>query len=39
MGSDFVQGYFYYRPLAPEAAEAVLAEQGERGRRHEALPA
>jgi diguanylate cyclase (GGDEF)-like protein len=27
MGSDLVQGYYYYRPLAPEAAALVLAEQ------------
>jgi diguanylate cyclase (GGDEF)-like protein len=27
MGSDFVQGYFYYRPLDAEAAESVLMEQ------------
>jgi EAL domain-containing protein (putative c-di-GMP-specific phosphodiesterase class I) len=27
MGSDYVQGYFYYRPLAPDAAESVLAAQ------------
>jgi EAL domain-containing protein (putative c-di-GMP-specific phosphodiesterase class I) len=30
MGSDYVQGYFYHRPLTPEAAEAVLVEQGAR---------
>jgi EAL domain-containing protein (putative c-di-GMP-specific phosphodiesterase class I) len=29
MGSDFVQGYFYYKPLSPEGAEAALAAQGE----------
>lgn len=28
MGSDFVQGYFYYKPLSPEGAEAALAAQG-----------
>ncbi|QOY92831.1 EAL domain-containing protein [Massilia sp. UMI-21] len=28
MGSDFVQGYYYYRPLDPEAASASLAAQG-----------
>jgi diguanylate cyclase (GGDEF)-like protein len=27
MGCDLVQGYYYYRPLAPEAAILVLAEQ------------
>jgi diguanylate cyclase (GGDEF)-like protein len=27
MGSDYVQGYFYHRPLSPEAAAAVLLEQ------------
>jgi diguanylate cyclase (GGDEF)-like protein len=27
MGSDFVQGYFYYKPLNAEAAESVLMEQ------------
>jgi diguanylate cyclase (GGDEF)-like protein len=32
MGSDFVQGYFYYKPLTPEAAESALAEQGARDR-------
>jgi EAL domain-containing protein (putative c-di-GMP-specific phosphodiesterase class I) len=32
MGSDFVQGYFYYKPLTPEAAESTLAEQGARDR-------
>ncbi|ALK97438.1 hypothetical protein AB595_12705 [Massilia sp. WF1] len=37
MGSDFVQGYFYYRPLAPEAAEAALAAQGEDERRNAGL--
>ncbi|HEX8785562.1 MAG TPA: EAL domain-containing protein, partial [Telluria sp.] len=29
MGSDFVQGYFYYRPLTAEDAEAALAGQVE----------
>ncbi|KGF78445.1 hypothetical protein IA69_30305 [Massilia sp. JS1662] len=27
MGSDLVQGYYYYRPLAPEAVTLVLAGQ------------
>jgi EAL domain-containing protein (putative c-di-GMP-specific phosphodiesterase class I) len=27
MGSDLVQGYYYYRPLAPDAAARVLAAQ------------
>ncbi|NIA57906.1 GGDEF domain-containing protein [Massilia sp. TW-1] len=27
MGSDLVQGYFYYRPLAPDVAAQVLAGQ------------
>jgi diguanylate cyclase (GGDEF)-like protein len=27
MGSDFVQGYFYYRPLTAEAAEQALVAQ------------
>jgi diguanylate cyclase (GGDEF)-like protein len=27
MGSDFVQGYFYYKPLNADAAESVLMEQ------------
>jgi diguanylate cyclase (GGDEF)-like protein len=27
MGSDFVQGYYYYRPLASDAATLVLARQ------------
>jgi EAL domain-containing protein (putative c-di-GMP-specific phosphodiesterase class I) len=27
MGSDLVQGYYYYRPLAPEAVTRVLAGQ------------
>jgi diguanylate cyclase (GGDEF)-like protein len=31
MGSDFVQGYFYYRPLTAEAAEQALVEQGQAG--------
>jgi diguanylate cyclase (GGDEF)-like protein len=29
MGSDYVQGYFYHRPLSPEAAAAVLTAQVE----------
>jgi len=29
MGSDLVQGYYYYRPLAPEAVTLVLADQFE----------
>ena len=29
MGSDLVQGYYYYRPLAPEDAARALAEQGQ----------
>ncbi|TQK10271.1 bifunctional diguanylate cyclase/phosphodiesterase [Herbaspirillum sp. SJZ107] len=28
MGSDFVQGYFYYKPLTPEATTLALAQQG-----------
>jgi len=28
MGSDFVQGYFYHRPLPADAAAQVLADQG-----------
>jgi diguanylate cyclase (GGDEF)-like protein len=28
MGSDLVQGYYYYRPLAPEDAARALAAQG-----------
>ena len=28
MGSDFVQGYYYFKPLAAEAAEQALATQG-----------
>jgi diguanylate cyclase (GGDEF)-like protein len=31
MGSDFVQGYFYYRPLTAEAAEQALVKQGQAG--------
>jgi diguanylate cyclase (GGDEF)-like protein len=31
MGSDFVQGYFYYRPLTAEAAKQALVEQGQAG--------
>jgi diguanylate cyclase (GGDEF)-like protein len=30
MGSDLVQGYYYYRPLAPEDASRALAAQGTR---------
>jgi diguanylate cyclase (GGDEF)-like protein len=30
MGSDFVQGYFYYRPLPAEGVAEVLAAQGGR---------
>jgi EAL domain-containing protein (putative c-di-GMP-specific phosphodiesterase class I) len=30
MGSDLVQGYYYYRPLTPEDAAQALAEQGQR---------
>jgi EAL domain-containing protein (putative c-di-GMP-specific phosphodiesterase class I) len=29
MGSDLVQGYYYYRPLAPEDAERALTAQGQ----------
>ena len=29
MGSDLVQGYYYYRPLAPADAERALAAQGQ----------
>jgi diguanylate cyclase (GGDEF)-like protein len=28
MGSDYVQGYFYHRPLSPEAVVDILLEQG-----------
>jgi len=30
MGSDLVQGYYYYRPLAPDDAARALAAQGTR---------
>jgi EAL domain-containing protein (putative c-di-GMP-specific phosphodiesterase class I) len=29
MGTDLVQGYYYYRPLAPDAVTRVLAGQVE----------
>jgi EAL domain-containing protein (putative c-di-GMP-specific phosphodiesterase class I) len=30
MGSDFVRGYFFYKPLTPDAAALALAAQDEK---------